>query len=113
MTGPDGEYFLIHQDSDLAVPKRLTRGLQDPMSVELSAQPLCVVSELTGTVLDSAQQAALKTYFQSGGVYIGVHSATSALDNDQNYLQAAGGELRSAVPDKQTSSKAVTRIADG
>lgn len=43
-------------------------------------------------VLDNDQQAALKTYFQSGGVYIGVHSATSALDNDTNYLQAAGGE---------------------
>jgi hypothetical protein len=43
-------------------------------------------------VLDANGQAALKTFFQSGGAYTGVHSASACLYNDQTYLQAVGGE---------------------
>lgn len=42
-------------------------------------------------VLDGPGQAALQTFFQSGGVYTGVHSASACLFNDTNYLQAVGG----------------------
>ncbi|WWC91699.1 uncharacterized protein L201_006645 [Kwoniella dendrophila CBS 6074] len=41
-------------------------------------------------VLDDAGQAALKTFFQSGGVYTGVHAGSACLFNDENYEQAVG-----------------------
>ncbi|WWC72006.1 uncharacterized protein I206_105965 [Kwoniella pini CBS 10737] len=41
-------------------------------------------------VLDESGQAALQTFFQSGGVYTGVHSASACLFNDENYQQAVG-----------------------
>ncbi|WVF73101.1 hypothetical protein IAT40_007920 [Kwoniella sp. CBS 6097] len=41
-------------------------------------------------VLDESGQAALQTFFQSGGVYTGVHAASACLFNDENYLQAVG-----------------------
>jgi hypothetical protein len=43
-------------------------------------------------VLDDSGKAALQTFFQSGGVYTGVHSASACLYDDTNYLQAVGGE---------------------
>ena len=42
-------------------------------------------------VLDANGQAALQTFFQSGGVYTGVHSGSACLYNDTNYVQAVGG----------------------
>ncbi|KAL1412034.1 hypothetical protein Q8F55_003031 [Vanrija albida] len=41
-------------------------------------------------VLDHAGQAALQRFFQGGGVYAGVHSASACLYNDTTYLQAVG-----------------------
>ncbi|OCF61285.1 glycosyl-hydrolase [Kwoniella mangroviensis CBS 10435] len=41
-------------------------------------------------VLDSSGQAALQKFFQSGGVYTGVHAASACLFNDTNYQQAVG-----------------------
>ncbi|WWC64587.1 uncharacterized protein I303_107198 [Kwoniella dejecticola CBS 10117] len=44
----------------------------------------------TGEALDQAGQAAVKTFFQSGGVYTGVHAAADCLYNDTTYGQAVG-----------------------
>ncbi|KAK1921989.1 trehalose utilization-domain-containing protein [Papiliotrema laurentii] len=44
----------------------------------------------TDEVLDDAGQKALANYFQSGGVYTGVHAGASCLYNDTNYVQAVG-----------------------
>ncbi|WVQ72662.1 hypothetical protein IAR50_002221 [Cryptococcus sp. DSM 104548] len=41
-------------------------------------------------VLDESGQAALQTFFQSGGVFTGVHGASACLFNDTNYEQAVG-----------------------
>ncbi|ORY33428.1 trehalose utilization-domain-containing protein [Naematelia encephala] len=41
-------------------------------------------------VLDDDGEAALQTFFQSGGVYTGVHSASACLFNDTTYAQAVG-----------------------
>ncbi|ODN92146.1 glycosyl-hydrolase [Cryptococcus wingfieldii CBS 7118] len=41
-------------------------------------------------VLDDSGQSALQTFFQSGGVYAGVHAASACLFNDTNYEQAVG-----------------------
>ncbi|WWC64586.1 uncharacterized protein I303_107197 [Kwoniella dejecticola CBS 10117] len=41
-------------------------------------------------VLDDSGQAALQQFFQSGGVYTGVHAASACLFNDENYQQAVG-----------------------
>nr|XP_031860442.1 uncharacterized protein CI109_004052 [Kwoniella shandongensis]KAA5527514.1 hypothetical protein CI109_004052 [Kwoniella shandongensis] len=41
-------------------------------------------------VLDATGQAALQTFFQSGGVYTGVHAASACLFQDNTYLQAVG-----------------------
>ncbi|WVW86149.1 hypothetical protein I302_108190 [Kwoniella bestiolae CBS 10118] len=41
-------------------------------------------------VLDESGQAALQKFFQSGGVYTGVHGASACLFNDENYQQAVG-----------------------
>ncbi|WVR07679.1 hypothetical protein IAU60_004721 [Kwoniella sp. DSM 27419] len=54
-------------------------------------------------VLDESGQAALKTFFQSGGVYTGVHAASACLFNDDNYLQAVGAYF-DYHPDLQTAT---------
>ncbi|KAL7418430.1 hypothetical protein Q5752_006888 [Cryptotrichosporon argae] len=41
-------------------------------------------------ILNATGQAALKTFFQSGGVYTGVHAASACLFNDTNYQHAVG-----------------------
>jgi hypothetical protein len=41
-------------------------------------------------VLEADGQAALARYFQSGGVYTGVHAASACLFNDTNYLNVVG-----------------------
>ncbi|WRT70238.1 uncharacterized protein IL334_007233 [Kwoniella shivajii] len=41
-------------------------------------------------VLDQSGQDALQSFFQSGGVYTGVHAASACLFNDENYQQAMG-----------------------
>lgn len=41
-------------------------------------------------VLDAPGKAALQTFFQSGGVYTGVHSASTCLTDDPNYGLALG-----------------------
>ncbi|EAL19145.1 hypothetical protein CNBH2440 [Cryptococcus deneoformans B-3501A] len=41
-------------------------------------------------VLDAPGKAALQTFFQSGGVYTGVHSASTCLTDDVNYGLALG-----------------------
>lgn len=46
----------------------------------------------TDEVLDRTQQAALKRYWQKGGVFVGVHSACAALWNDTDFAEAVGGE---------------------
>lgn len=43
-------------------------------------------------VLDASGEAALQTFFQSGGVYTGVHSASTCLTDDANYGLALGGK---------------------
>ena len=53
-------------------------------------------------MLDSDGQAALQTWFQSGGVYTGVHSGSACLYNDTNYIQAVGGELSALVAHTRT-----------
>lgn len=44
-------------------------------------------------VLDAPGKAALQTFFQSGGVYTGVHSASTCLTDDPNYGLALGGKF--------------------
>ncbi|BEJ04382.1 hypothetical protein CcaverHIS641_0201990 [Cutaneotrichosporon cavernicola] len=41
-------------------------------------------------VLNGPQQDAMARYLRSGGVYVGVHSASACLYNDTVYLQAVG-----------------------
>lgn len=44
----------------------------------------------SGQVLDASGEAALQTFFQSGGVYTGVHAASTCLTDDTNYGLALG-----------------------
>lgn len=55
------------------------------------------LSKWAHVVLNSTGQAALQTFFQSGGVYVGVHSASACLYNDTTYRSAVGGELSSSL----------------
>ncbi|KAK4685856.1 uncharacterized protein P7C73_g4279, partial [Tremellales sp. Uapishka_1] len=47
----------------------------------------------TGEVLDDEQQAALATYWQSGGVYTGVHATSDCLRNSTNYQDVVGAHF--------------------
>ena len=44
------------------------------------------------SVLDAGGEDALHNYFQSGGNYVGVHSASACLQNSAMYNQTVGGE---------------------
>lgn len=67
----------------------------------------------SGAVLDDDGQAALKTFFQSGGVYCGVHAASACLQNDTNYQQAVGGKfLNCTVPIRAGSPDEPVAIFD-
>lgn len=58
-------------------------------------------------MLDTDGQAALQRYFQRGGAYIGVHSASACLQNDTNYQQAVGGECAVAVACAEADEAAI------
>ncbi|ORX40570.1 trehalose utilization-domain-containing protein [Kockovaella imperatae] len=69
----------------------------------------------SGEVLDDDGQAALQTFFQSGGVYTGVHSGSACLYNDTNYAQAVGAlfdyhpELQSATFERLNDTHPATK----
>ncbi|CAD6578414.1 MAG: hypothetical protein TREMPRED_002172 [Tremellales sp. Tagirdzhanova-0007] len=63
-------------------------------------------------VLNLTGQAALQTYFQSGGVYTGVHSGSACLFDDTNYQQAIFGNEALFDYHPQLQSATFVRLND-
>ncbi|KAK8853183.1 hypothetical protein IAR55_003885 [Kwoniella newhampshirensis] len=78
IAGQYGVEFVFSEDRSLFTNETLS-GFDGVMFVSNSDE-----------VLDAPGQAALQTFFQSGGVYTGVHAASACLFQDNNYLQAVG-----------------------